>query len=105
VGDLPESRRRYVPVLLASLRPQPHAGRPAAIAVATDLEEGSMKLKLAPHHIAEMKQRAETTVIMQWSFDVLALVEHIEAIEEDIHEAREFIASLPPIPWRAYEEQ
>ena len=63
-----------------------------------------MKLKLEPHHIAEISQRAGSTPIRQWAVDVRALLEHIGAIEEELQERNAFIASLPPIDWRSAEE-
>ena len=61
-----------------------------------------MKLKLQPHHIAEIAERPQSR---QWETDVRALMEHIEAIEEELQYANAFLASLPPIQWRNIVEE
>jgi hypothetical protein len=66
-----------------------------------------MKIKLQPHHIAEIRSRLDARLAdfrPVSADDMRALLEHIEAIEEELHEADAFLASLPPIQWRDLEE-
>lgn len=71
-----------------------------------------MKIKLADHHIAGIKDRAEGLYETRESLlfeipivacrrDILALLEHVDAITEELREKQEFLNSLPDGVWEA----